>query len=206
MAKKDEVEEEVEAVEETDEEAAARAVEAAARKKKLLLLGIIGVVLLLIAGGGTWFALRLLSGDKAAPAEAETKAAESTTAETAKNGKATKDAAAKEKPDHKVALYDVLEKPFLANYEVAGRQHYLQLSLAFMARDEEAINAANTHMPLLRNRIVMLLSGEVFDQLQTDEGRTQLQKNLLAAIQEILKKETGKPQIEQIFFTNFVMQ
>lgn len=204
MAKKDEVAEEVDEVEETDEEAAARAVEAAARKKKLLLLAAIGVVLLLVAGGGTWFALRLLSSDKTTPAEV--KAAESAPAEATKNGKPAKDAATKEKPEHKVALYDVLDKPFLANYEVAGKQHYLQLSLAVMARDEEAINAANTHMPLLRNRIVMLLSGEVFEQLQTDDGRVQLQKKLLAAMQEILKKETGKPQIEQVFFTNLVMQ
>jgi len=61
-------------------------------------------------------------------------------------------------------------------------------------------------MPLIRNRVVMILSGEPFDTLQTDAGRVQLQQKLLAAIQEILQKETGKPGIEQVFFTNFVMQ
>jgi flagellar FliL protein len=204
MAKKDDVDE-VE-VEESEEEAAAKAVEAAARKKKLLLLAVIGVVLLLIAGGGTWFALRMLNGDKALPAEA--KPEEHAAAEA---GKATKDAkdskdAKGEKPAHKEALYDVLDPPFLANYQVAGRSHYLQMSLAVMARDQAAIDAVHTHMPLLRNRIVMLLSGEVFEQLQSDEGRVQLRQKLLEAIQEILKKETGNPQIEQVFFTNFVMQ
>lgn len=197
MATKEKVEE-VEEVE-IDEEAAAKAVESAARKKKLLLLGIVGLVLLLVAGGGTWFALRSLSGDKAAPAEA--KAEEAAPAD-AKKGEEKKS----EKPAHKEAMYDVFDAPFLANYEVAGRSHYLQLSLAVMTRDEGAVNAVNQHMPLLRNRIVMLLSGEVFEQLQTDEGRVQLQQKLLAAIQEIMKKETGNTQIEQVFFTNFVMQ
>lgn len=194
MATKSEVEE----VEATDAEAAAKAVESAARKKKLLMLAAIGAVLLLAAGGGTWFALRLLSGDKAPPAEVKADAA--APAAEAKNEKSAP------KPAHKDALYDVLDPPFLANYQVLGRSHYLQLSLAVMARDEGAIEAVNNHMPLLRNRIVMLLSGEAFEQLQSDEGRVQLQQKLLAAIQEILKKETGKLQIEQVFFTNFVMQ
>ncbi len=197
MAKKDEIEAVEDDVEETEEEAVARAIEAAARKKKLLLLGAIGAALLLLAGGGTWFALHLLNGDKAESAAV---------AKTAEPAKAPAAEPKNEKPAHKQALYDVLDPPFLANYDVAGRQHYLQLSLAVMARDQSEIDAVNTHMPLLRNRIVMLLSGEVFEQLQTDAGRVQLQQKLVAAIQEILKKETGKTQIEQVFFTNFVMQ
>lgn len=194
MAKKGEPEE----VKEDDEEAGAKAVEAAARKKKLMLLAIVGVVLLLVAGGGTWLALRLLSGDKTPPAETKVEAAAPAAPE--------KDEKNAQKPAHKQAMYEVLDPAFLANYQVAGRSHYLQVSLAVMARDQGAIDAVSAHMPLLRNRIVILLSGEVFEQLQTDEGRAQLQQKLLAALQEILKKETGKPQIEQIFFINFVMQ
>jgi flagellar FliL protein len=52
---------------------------------------------------------------------------------------------------------------------------------------------------------VMLLSGESFEKLQTDEGRVLLQQKLLTAIQEILQKETGKAGIEQVLFTGFVM-
>ena len=176
------------------DEAAAKAVEAASRKKKMMMLAIIGVVLLVVAGGGTWFALHALGGKKDEATEA--KADEHAGAE------AGKEAAG----PHKESFYEVLDPAFLANYQVAGRPHYLQVSVAVLAREEGAMEAVKTHMPLLRNRVVMLLSGEVFEQLQTDEGRVQLQQKILAAIQEILKKETGKPQIEQVFFTGFVMQ
>lgn len=189
-------EEDLEEDAEASEEDAAQAAEAAARKKKLLLLGAVGVVLLLIAGGGTWFALRMLSGDKAKPEEAA-------------NAEPTKPAVEEkkeEKSERKPAFYDLLDPAFLANYTVAGRQHYLQLSLAVLAREQSGIDALHTHMPLVRNRVVLLLSGEVFEQLQTDDGRAQLQQKLLKAMQEILTKETGKPGIEQVFFTNFVMQ
>ena len=193
MATKEEVEEGTE----NGEEAAAQAVEAAARKKKMLLLAVIGVVLLLVAGGGTWFALRMLSGDKEAPAEAA--AQEHAEPEEGKDAKT-------ETAEHTRAYYSLLDPAFLANYQAAGRSHYLQVSLAVMGRDEAAIEAVKTHMPLLRNRVVMLLSGEVFEQLQSEEGRVQLQQKLLTAIQEIMQKETGKPQVEQVFFTHFVMQ
>lgn len=188
--------EEEDDVTESDEEVAAKAVEAAARKKKMVMLGVIGLVLLLLAGGGTWFALGMLK-DKGEEPPAEAKTEEHAPAEAHKeeeHGKAKK------------SFYDVLEPAFLANYQVDGRTHYLQLSLAVMAREEDGVAALKKHMPLVRNRIVMLLSGEAFEQLQADEGRVQLQQKLLKAIQEIMQKETGKPQIEQVYFTTFVMQ
>jgi flagellar FliL protein len=180
---------------ELDEEQVQAAVERAAKKKKMMVLGAVALLLLLVAGGGTWFALKSFGGKEASEPAAE--------------GGNHDAGEAKQEEAHgeaKAAFYDALEPAFLANFMVNGRQHYLQLAITVMARDEDAIAALNTHMPLVRNRIVMQLSGEVFENLQTDEGRVQLQQKLLAAIQEILTKETGKPGIEQVFFTNFVMQ
>lgn len=182
--------------EQGDEEAALAATVKAAKKKKLVLLGGLLVVLLLVAGGGTWFVLHMVSGKKEVAAEP--------VAEHKEEGAAK--AEEKASPHKEPALYDALEPAFLANYLVGGKQHYLQLSVTVLAREQSAIDGMRTHMPLVRNRIVLLLSGETFEGLQTEEGRIQLQQKLLAAIQEILQKETGKPGIEQVFFTNFVMQ
>ena len=175
-----------------DGEDGAAALEAAGRKKKVMLLAVVGVVLLLAAGGGTWFALKMLGGDKAAAPAAEGEAP------------AADEKAAKVEPNQ--SFYTVFDPAFLANYEVGGRTHYLQVTLAVMTRSDAATSAVTTDMPLLRNRVVMLLSGESFEQLQTDAGRVALQQKLLSAMQEILQKETGKPQIEQVYFTGFVMQ
>ena len=168
---------------------------AAAKKKKLMLLGGIGALLLLLAGGGTWFALHLFSKPAA---EVTVAASEDKKPEKAEQKVATAEA--------KVAFYESLDPPFLANYSIGGRQHYLQVGISALAREQADADALRKHMPLVRNRIVMLLSGESFEQLQSDDGRVQLQQKLLTAIQEILKKETGKPGIEQVFFTNFVVQ
>ncbi|MDB6062941.1 MAG: flagellar basal body-associated protein FliL [Verrucomicrobiaceae bacterium] len=188
---------EEETSEEQDAESAEAAVAAAAKKKKLMMLGGMVLVLLLVAGGGTVFALKFFGNKPAAEQAAATD-------EKHEEKAGEHDEAGKE--SSKVSIYDALDPAFLANFMVAGRQHYLQISLTVLARDEAGIAALHTHMPLVRNRIVMLLSGEVYDNLQTDAGRVELQKKLLDAIREILNKETGKPGIEQVFFTNFVMQ
>jgi flagellar FliL protein len=158
-----------------------------ARKKKLILLGAVVGGLLLVAVGTTFLALSLLGGDDEVPA-----------AETA----AVEEAAPAKAP----AIYEALEPPFLANYSVQGRPRYLQVSMALMSREQAAIDAAKLHMPLIRNRIVMLLGGEDFSQLQSAPGREQLQEKVLAAVQEILQAEIGRPGVEQVFFTSLVMQ
>lgn len=157
------------------------------KKKKLLLLAGLGLALLLVAGGLSWLALGLLSDETPAAAEA------TASAEPAK-------------PEKAPALYLSLDPPFLANYAIGNRQQYVQVAVSVMAREQEVLDGVNTHMPLIRNRLVMLMGGEQFSQLQTDQGREQLREKLLAAIREILQKEIGKPGVEQVLFTNFVMQ
>jgi flagellar FliL protein len=170
-----------------DSEISAQNVAAAQKKKKLILLGGVLAALLLVSGVGTWLSLHFLGGG--------------TTADEPVAAAAAKPA----KPAKAEALYLQLDPNFLTNFTVDGRQHYLQLSIAVLARSADAIAHVQEHMPLIRNRVVMLLSGESFDNLQTDAGRVQLQAKLLAAIQAILQQETGKPGIEQVLFTNFVM-
>ena len=61
-------------------------------------------------------------------------------------------------------------------------------------------------MPAIRNALVMLLSGQSFETLQTPEGKEALREQALVKIQEVLQQEIGKPGIEQVLFVNFVMQ
>lgn len=152
-------------------------------KKKFLWLGIGLVVLLALLGIGGWL---LLGSGEAAPAEDAENVADLP----------------------QPALYLQLEPAFLANYSVGGRQRYLQVSMAVMTRQQAALDALQNHMPMVRNRIIMLLGARDFAGLLEAAGREQLQADVLAALQEILVKETGPegPTVEQVFFTNLVMQ
>jgi flagellar FliL protein len=52
----------------------------------------------------------------------------------------------------------------------------------------------------------MLFSGQEPSVLNTREGKEQLRTDALAEIQKVMKAETGKPAVESVFFTSFVMQ
>jgi len=104
------------------------------------------------------------------------------------------------------AIYEVLMPAFVVNFNHKGRQRYMQVSIALMTRDQSALDALKVHMPLLRNRLVMLLSSQDFEALKTPVGKEMLRQQATASVQELAQKEIGKLAVEQVLFTNFVLQ
>ncbi len=168
-----------------------------AGKKKLFL--IVGLALLLVAVsvGGTLAALKFLGHGP--------------TAEPVPQDKGPEPLAP--------AIYYALEPNFTINFNVNGRQRFLQAQITLLYRDAALEPLLKLHMPVIRNGLVMLLSSKEFDSLQTPEGKEALRAEALAEIRSVLQKEQAAsateddkkqpvdyPNVEQVLFTNFVMQ
>lgn len=167
-------------------------------KSKLKLIILIVVGLLIAVGGSvgaTWFFLH-----KSAPA------AEAGKEGGGEHGAAEEGKGPDGKPLKKEALYEVLAPAFIVNFNVNGRQRYMQVSVALMGRDQAKIDALKAHMPVLRNNLVLLFSGQSFDNLATPVGKEMLRQLATASVQELAKKEVGDTTIEQVLFTNIVLQ
>ena len=82
----------------------------------------------------------------------------------------------------------------------------MQVSLALMARDPQQLATLKVHMPALRNQLVMLFSSQNFDQLYAPLGLDLLKQQVTASVQDLAMREVGAPVVEQVLFTNFVMQ
>ena len=104
------------------------------------------------------------------------------------------------------ALYYPFDPAFVVNFSDGKQIRYLQVSIVAMSHDPQAIEGLKTHMPVIRNNLILMLSNLNFDTLNSVEGKKKLQQEALAEIQNILKEKTGKPGIEEIYFTGFVMQ
>jgi flagellar FliL protein len=186
------------------EDAEAAALAAKTKKKKLFIIIGAVVVFLLLAGGGTFFFLKgdkktageNAEGDKTEQAEGGEKAAEGEEPKLDEHGN----------PIATTVAYHTFKPPFVVNFFVEGKQRYLQISLTAMVRDPAVMDALIIHTPLIRNKIVMLVSGESLDELQTLAGKTQLQEKLLKSVQEIMQQEIKKPGVENILFDSFVIQ
>ena len=75
-----------------------------------------------------------------------------------------------------------------------------------MTRDPAVKEDITTHLPHIRNNVVFILSSKRYEDLITPEGKEELRKQVLTEVRKILKKETGNGDVEDIYFTSFVMQ
>jgi flagellar FliL protein len=163
-----------------------KAVEPKSSKKSLIIL-IVGIVLILVIAISATV-IFMLPDDEAT---------EETTVETS-------DVVAKEVTSP--AQYLKLKPEFIINFQVGSRQRFLQIFMEIMARDPEVIAAVTQHGPLIRNNIIAFIGGQEFTALRTPEGRAKLREDLKLLINDVLVQEIGSGVIEEVLFTNFVMQ
>lgn len=151
-------------------------------KLKLILLIVLGLLLAIgVSVGATWYFMH----------SASTKPVE---------------AAAPNPNVKQPAIFEPMLPAFVANFNQNGRQRYLQVSMTLLARNQADLDALKVHMPVIRNNLVMLLSGQSFDALATPVGQEMLRQKVTASVQEVAQKELGKVVIEQVLFTNYVLQ
>lgn len=155
---------------------------------KLVIVMIIGAILLVaVSMGGVFFLMKSMGMGGGGGAD---------------HGQQTHDLS-KEPP-----IYFPLEPAFVVNFKDRGRTRFLQVSMQVMTRDKEIITAMETHMPLIRNNILLVLSNQDSELLHSAEGKEKIRQQSLEEIKSILVKETGRVDvdIEGLYFTSFVTQ
>ena len=177
---------------ETEGEEATKKAPMSARTRLIILIAV-GVLVILGSIGGTLLLLGVFDSDEDEESVAGGEEMAAMDQQPALN---------KPKP----AMYFPIKPAFVVNFPAKGRQRYLQADITVMTRDPDIFTALQAHIPVVKNRLVMLLGGEVYEELQTDEGKELLRQKAMDALNEIMQQEVGKTGIEQVLFTNFVMQ
>jgi flagellar FliL protein len=175
-------------------------------------LVIVGAVALFVAVLGAQVAApilnKMIAGDPNGPA----KKAETAEGDAEQQVAVAEPAPADEKPEAakplEPAIYAPLDPPFVVSFsDGKGESRFVQLTLQAMARNEKTIDAIKTHAPALRNAFLFVISGHKVEDLETLQGKEKLRAEMLAAANEIMEKNTGKPdQIEELYFTSLVIQ
>ena len=153
-----------------------------AGSKKKLLIGIIAAVVL-AAGGAAWFLL--MGSDATESADAES---------------------AVVVPPQAPVQYLELTPAFIVNFPHQGRQRFMQATVTVMSRDADALEAVSQHMPVIRHNLINLLSAQLILVFEDPAGIEQLRQMATDEVNQVLQREIGRDGIEQLLFTNFVMQ
>ncbi len=106
----------------------------------------------------------------------------------------------------KPPVYLPIEPAMVVNFERQGRVGYLQVSIEVMAREQAAIDAVRQHMPVVRNNLLLLMSGKSFKELETREQKNALREEARREINRVLDRQQVNGDIEAVYFTAFVMQ
>lgn len=159
---------------------------------KIILL-VNGVLLIIgIAVGVTMFML----GDD--------KPAQSADTEVLEDGEAGGEAAA-DKPKGK-PIYVPLHPAFVVNFENQEQVSFLQVDIQIMTYDPSVEGALKSHMPAVRNELLLLLGGKQYHEINTREGKRALSQEAIIVMQDVLKSVGEPNSIEALYFTSFVMQ
>ncbi|MDO9104281.1 MAG: flagellar basal body-associated FliL family protein [Methylovulum sp.] len=147
--------------------------------KKLIILIVAGVLLLAAGGAGTFF---LMKGQMAQPEEAS-----------------------HEKHEN-VSLYYDMSKAFVVDFPKGGPIELVQLAVTFVVEDQGTADALKKNEPMLRNNLLMIISSQSPDKLNTTEGKEALRKAMLDDVAATLKKLSVHGEVKEVLFTSFIMQ
>jgi flagellar FliL protein len=154
-----------------------------AKKGSSKTVVIMGVALLAMAGVCAYVLLDARGGQSTASAPEEPKAVMS-----------------------KQEQYLPMDPPFVVNFRDDQSMRFLQVGVSLMSHDAAALAAAKDADPVIRNALVMLFSSQDYSILSDAAGKQKLQAQALAAVRKIVSERLGRPGIEALYFTSFVMQ
>ena len=87
-----------------------------------------------------------------------------------------------------------------------GQQHYLRIGLTLKLNDPKVQQQLTDHMPEIRSRVLLALSNKHPDDLAPLEGKRALATELKTLIEQPNDKGAAPVTIEDVLFTEFVVQ
>ena len=100
--------------------------------------------------------------------------------------------------------YVKINPAFVTNYGSTNRLRYVKVDVTLKVTNGSGPSQVQHHMPVIKDRILALLSEQNSEAIDTVEGKEALRSESLARIAEILAREDGESHVKEVLFTSFV--
>jgi flagellar FliL protein len=165
---------------------------------KFILIGVAAVTLMVAGMFGGPLVKGMLGGDEAAVEEGAA-------ADAGAQGASAGTLASLEQDEP--ALYQGIHPPLLINFmDARGKSRFLQISLELMTREQRVVDAIKNHNAVIRNNLILLYGDIDYETVTTREGKEQMLADALAEVRQILLERIGDEGVEDVYFTNLVVQ
>lgn len=150
--------------------------------KRIILIVLIAILAAGAAGAGVWF---IMSKRAPAPASAETASAPAPLP---------------------APLFFPLESMTVNLQSDDGQQHFLRIGLTLKLSDPKTQQELTEHMPEVRSRILLALSNKHPEELAPLDGKRALATELRTLIEQPTDKGAAPIHVQDVLFTEFVVQ
>ncbi|MGB5329176.1 MAG: flagellar basal body-associated FliL family protein [Gammaproteobacteria bacterium] len=165
---------------EEEQQAEAEAEVTGGGKKKLVFI-ILGALLLI--GGSIGGTLLIVGGDDETAEVSETA-----------------------EPSRDDPSYVDLKPAFTVNLAPEDPVGFLQISMQVLTFNDDVAKDLEKHKPLIRNNLLVLFGKQSSAELRAAEGKERLQKSALDTVQTVINQHGSGGEVDNVFFTSFVMQ
>lgn len=110
------------------------------------------------------------------------------------------------RPTRQPAQYVAIEPSFVVNLADAEGNRYLQADVQVVTRDPGTLAAIESHLPSIRNRLLLLFGQHESRQLAQRAGKERLQAAARDEVRGLLKAEGAADKVEAVIFTSLVTQ
>lgn len=87
-----------------------------------------------------------------------------------------------------------------------GKRHYLRADIQLLVENKERSDKIKNHMPAIRHAMIMLFSGRDPDEMASIAERERYRQEAMAEITKVLEKVHADEGLEDLFFTDFLVQ
>ncbi|OOG22021.1 flagellar basal body rod protein [Thioalkalivibrio denitrificans] len=109
-------------------------------------------------------------------------------------------------PDGSFDPYVALSAPVVVNLANPQRATYLQIAADLQVESETDKEVVNSHMPVIRDTLIMVFSGREPSEVREAANREALREEALVALREALQARSGRPAVNAIYFSSFLVQ
>jgi flagellar protein FliL len=146
-------------------------------KKKMIIIG--AAILVMASSAGAWYFFSQKSSSHAASPPKHESA--------------------------KAPVFVTLEQ-FTVNLQPENAEQFLQIAFTVQVSDQAQVDLIKLYMPLVRSRLLLLLSSKKPSEISTPDGKKKLADDIIAQLKLPFTPQAQPQEIDDVFFTSFVIQ
>jgi flagellar FliL protein len=106
------------------------------------------------------------------------------------------------------ATYVNFDEHFTTNFgdPEKPKLSYLRVNIAMKVADDNVKTQVGNHKPYIRDLIIRQLVRQDVATVRTSEAKTQLRADILSSVKAFLMEEEGEELVEDVMFTEFIVQ